>query len=282
VTTSYTGVPLSEARDEGDFGGKAVQLAAAIRAGLPVPPGVALAADWVAAVANHDPSATVALSDFLEFVEGPLAVRSSCVGEDSAAASFAGQHLTKLGVRTAEQLADAVRAVWESGCSEAALAYRRRLGLTDEPRMGVVIQQLVEAEVAGVLFTRNPVTGADERVIEAAWGLGESVVQGMVAPDLYRVGRRGEVLECRVGHKERTVRSLPGGATVAEPVSRHLVGARCLDDAALASLHRLALRCEESFEGPSDIEWALVGRVVNLLQRRRITGIAAWRPISAS
>jgi pyruvate, water dikinase len=201
MTTSYAPVPLAEAFEEEEFGGKAVQLGTAIRAGLPVPPGMALGAGWVAALAARDPTATTALSGLRGGATGPLAVRSSCVGEDSTGASFAGQHLTKLGVRTAEQLADAIRAVWESGCSEAALAYRRRLGLTGEPRMGVVVQQLVEAEVAGVLFTRNPVTGADERVIEAAWGLGESVVQGMVTPDLYRVGRRGEVLERRVGHK---------------------------------------------------------------------------------
>lgn len=282
MTTSCNGVPLAEAREEQDFGGKAVQLGAAIRAGLPVPPGMALGADWATAVAAGEPTAIAALSGLLGRVEGPLAVRSSCVGEDSAGASFAGQHQTKLGARTVEQLADAVKAVWESGCSEAALAYRRKLGLRDQPRMAVVVQQLVEPDVAGVLFTLDPVTGADERVIEAAWGLGESVVQGIVTPDLYRVGRGGEVLERNAGHKERAIRSLPGGSTVAKPVPRRLVDALCLDDAALRSLHGLALRCEESFEGPSDIEWALAGGVVYLLQRRRITGMAAWRPISAS
>jgi pyruvate,water dikinase len=282
VIANSEAVPLAESGAESEFGGKAAQLAAATCAGLPVPRGVALRAELVTAVAAGRPSAIAALSGVRESLDGALAVRSSCVGEDSAEASFAGQHQTKLGIRTAEQLADAVKAVWESGCSEAALAYRRKLGLAEKPRMGVVVQQLVEAEVAGVLFTRNPVTGADERVIEAAWGLGESVVQGTVTPDLYRVGRSGEVLERNAGHKARAIRSLPGGSTAAQPVSRRLVDALCLNDAALRSLHGLALRCEESFEGPSDIEWALAGGVVHLLQRRGITGMAAWPPMSAS
>lgn len=275
MIASHAPVPLADARNESEFGGKAVQLGAAIRAGLPVPPGVALGAGAAAAAAAGEPAATAVLSDLRTSLEGPLAVRSSCVGEDSAGASFAGQHQTRLGVRTAEQLADAVKAVWESGCSEAALAYRRKLGLSDEPRMGVVIQQLVEPKVAGVLFTRNPVTGADERLIEAAWGLGESVVQGIVTPDLYRLSRGGKVLERTAGRKQCAIRARPDGSTVAEPVSPQLVAAPCLSDAQLGSLHRLALRCEESFEGPSDIEWALAGRVVHLLQCRRITRMPA-------
>jgi pyruvate,water dikinase len=119
------------------------------------------------------------------------------------------------------------------------------------------------------------VSGADERLIEAAWGLGESVVQGIVTPDLYRLSRRGEVLERTAGRKERAIRSLPDGSTAAKPVSPRLVDALCLTDAELSSLHALALGCEESFERPSDIEWALAGGVVHLLQRRRITRMPA-------
>lgn len=113
---------------------------------------------------------------------GPLAVRSSWVGEDSAAATFAGQHLARLNVRSLDELVEAVAAVWRSGCSESALAYRRKLGLEDAPRMGVVVQRQLDPDVSGVLFTGHPVTGADERVIEATWGLGEAVVHGLVTP----------------------------------------------------------------------------------------------------
>ena len=189
---SGNAVALGDACDEDDLGGKAVQLGAAIRAGVPVPDGMALPAALVAAVAAGDPAAVAELSVVRDFLPGPLAVRSSCVGEDSAAASFAGQHLTQLNVRSLDQLVVAVAAVWRSGCSESVLAYRRKLGIEGDPTMGVVVQRLVDPEVSGVLFTRHPVTGADERVIEASWGLGEAVVQGLVPPDRYRdePGRR--------------------------------------------------------------------------------------------
>jgi pyruvate, water dikinase len=275
VIAAIVVVPLAEAHDESQFGGKAVQLGAACRAGLPVPPGVALSAGLVETLVAGDPAAAAAFESGLRALDGPLAVRSSAVGEDAAAASFAGQHTTRLNVRRPVQLADAVHAVWQSGRSAGALAYRRKLGLDDAPRMGVVVQQLVEPDVAGVLFTRNPVTGADERLIEAAWGLGEAVVQGLVIPDRYRVSRAGGVLERTAGHKPLAIRARADGSTATEPVAPDLVEALCLGDADLKALHRLARRCEESFEGPSDVEWALAAGSFHLLQRRRITRVAA-------
>lgn len=267
-------VPLAEARDESRFGGKAIQLGAACRAGLPVPPGLALSAGLVGGLVAGEPAAAAAFESVLGALDSPFAVRSSCIGEDSAGASFAGQHATKLNVRTVVQLADAVAAVWQSGRSAGALAYRRKLRLDEEPAMGIVVQQLVDAEVAGVLFTRNPVTGVDERLIEAAWGLGEAVVQGLVIPDRYRVSRSGEVLERTAGHKPIAIRARVDGTTASEPVAPSLIEALCLDNADLQTLHRLARRCEEHFEGPSDIEWALAGGSLYLLQRRRITRMA--------
>lgn len=265
-------VPLAEAREESQFGGKAVQLGAAVRAGLPVPTGIALSVALVETLAGG--AAVDELESILRVLDAPLAVRSSAVGEDAAGASFAGQHVTRLNVRNVPELAQAVAAVWHSAQAEGALAYRRQLGLDAELRMGTVVQELVDADVAGVLFTRHPVTGADERVIEASWGLGEAVVQGLVTPDLYRVSRTGEVLERAAGQKPIAIRVLGQGSTAREPVAPALVGARCLDDAALAALHLLASRCEQSFEGPSDIEWALARGSLYLLQRRPITRIA--------
>jgi pyruvate,water dikinase len=178
---------------------------------------------------------------------GPVAVRSSCVGEDSAAASFAGQHLTRLNVRSLDELVTAVAAVWRSGHSISALAYRRKLGIEDDPRMGVVVQRLLDPQVSGVLFTRHPVTGADERVIEATWGLGEAVVQGLVTPDRYRLSLAGEVLERSPGRKHVAIRARPDALPAAEPVAAHLVDALCLDDRWLARLHSRACRCERHF-----------------------------------
>jgi len=263
--------PLADARDERTFGGKAVQLGAAIRAGLPVPDGVALAADLVEAVARGDRAARATLGEVGDRLAGPLAVRSSAIGEDSDAASFAGQHATVLNVHGVGATARAVEAVWRSGWSESAGAYRRRVGAAGPVRMGVVVQQLVAADVAGVLFTRNPITGADELVIEASWGLGEAVVQGLVVPDLYRVARSGEVIERRPGAKTVAVRRLAGGGTRAETVEPGLVERLCLADAHLRALFHIALGCAEVFgPGPHDIEWAFEAGAPYLLQRRPI------------
>jgi pyruvate,water dikinase len=270
VIASGQAVALGEARDEWELGGKAVQLGAALRAGLTVPEGVALPAALVAAVAAGDPAAIAELAVVRDSLPGLLAVRSSCAGEDSAAASFAGQHLTQLNVRSLDQLVDAVAAVWRSGFSVSALAYRQKLGIEGDPRMGVVVQRLLDPEVSGVLFTCHPVTGADERVIEATWGLGEAVVQSLVTPDRYRMSPAGEVLERGAGRKQVAIRARPDAVT-SEPVAAHLVEALCLDDRRLASLHSLARRCEEAFQGPSDIEWAFTDEDVHLLQRRAIT-----------
>ena len=264
-------VPLADARDERAFGGKAVQLGAAIRAGLPVPDGFALAAGLAEAVARGDRAARATLDEVADRLAGPLAVRSSASGEDSGAASFAGQHATVLNVHGGAATARAVEAVWRSAWSASALAYRRRVGAAGPVRMGVVVQTLVAADVAGVLFTRNPITGADELVVEASWGLGETVVQGLVVPDLYRVARTGEVIERRSGAKDVAVRRLAGGGTRAEPVEPGLVERLCLADAQLRALFRVALRCDEVFgRGPHDIEWAFAAGAPYLLQRRPI------------
>jgi pyruvate, water dikinase len=276
VIASRAAVALADARDESELGGKAVGLGAAIRAGLPVPEGVALPTTLVAAVAAGGPAAAAGLSGVHDALPGPLAVRSSCVGEDSAAASFAGQHLTRLSVRSLDQLVDAVAAIWRSGRSESALAYRRKLGLEGAPSMGVVVQRLLDPEVSGVLFTRHPVTGADERVIEATWGLGEAVVQGLVTPDRYRLSPAGEVLERSPGAKRVAIRPRSDGVASSEPVAAHLIDALCLDDARLARLHALARQCEDAFQAPSDIEWAFTNAAPHLLQRRAITSAVKW------
>jgi pyruvate,water dikinase len=267
-------VALAESVDESCYGGKAAQLAAAIRAGLPVPGGMALPVGFVDAVATGQPDALCKMEESCIALDGPLAVRSSAVGEDSETASFAGQHLTCLNVHPSPPvLADAVRAVRDSAHSGSALAYRQKLGLPSEPRIGVVVQELVDADCAGVLFTRNPANGADEIVIEASWGLGESVVAGLVSPDRFRISREGTVLERTPGMKDIAIRLLPKGGTQEAEVPAERVHALCLDDAQLHELHALAMRCEKIFGGTQDIEWAFAGRTLYLLQRRALTRV---------
>lgn len=273
MTVSAAPVDLADAHEERELGGKAVQLGQALRAGLPVPGGFALPTTFVDAVAAGDEAAVAEVARRYGAIAAPVSVRSSGVGEDSAQTSFAGQHLTVLNVRSAEAVVEAVRAVWESGRTESALMYREMFGVEGEPRIGVVVQRLVEPDTAGVLFTRHPMTGADERVIEASWGLGEAVVGSIVAPDQFRVSRSGEVLERTPGRKDVELRILPDGGVAHDAVPEPRVRALCLDDPALLALHELAARCEDVYGGDQDIEWAIQAGVVHLLQRRPLTAI---------
>ena len=132
----------------------------------------------------------------------PLAVRSSAADEDGADASFAGQHLTLLNVPSVDDVSAAVREIWWSANSDSAITYRQRVGLFTRPSVGVVVQSLLDPDVAGVMFTQNPINEADERLIEASWGLGEVVVAGRVIPDSFRMDRAGAVLERTPGRQE--------------------------------------------------------------------------------
>jgi pyruvate,water dikinase len=264
-------VALHEAHHEPAFGGKAVSLAAALRAGLPVPPGAALGASFVDRAAAGESTATETLLASPHIPDARLAVRSSAVGEDSANASFAGQHATKLNV-TRQQLLDAVRVVWASARTDSALAYRSRKGLPAAPRMGVVVQTLIEPVAAGVLFTRNPMTGAEERVIEAAWGLGEAVVNGSVVPDRVRLDPGGRVLEATAGHKDIKVWYGEGDGTVEVPVEPSRRRELCLSADHVQALHELAARCQGVWGRHLDLEWALgIDGRIYLLQCRPIT-----------
>jgi pyruvate,water dikinase len=264
-------VPLAEAGDTSVFGSKAVGLGDAIRDGLPVPPGVALSGPVVEAVASEDERVIVQVAQAIRDLPAPLAVRSSAVDEDGKDASFAGQHLTLLNVPSADEVPSALREIWWSANSDSAITYRERVGLFTRPSVGVVIQSLLDPDVAGVMFTENPVTGADECVIEASWGLGEAVVAGLVIPDTYRVDRAGQVLERTPGLKRTAIRSLPDGGTVEEDVPADRAEQLSLDDDRLEALSRLARRCEKVYGKARDIEWAFADGTLYLLQCRAVT-----------
>lgn len=267
-------VALHEAYDAELFGPKAEQLGAAIRAGLPVPGGFALSHELVARVtAGSEEVAALFAMIAPRCDDGTIwAVRSSAVGEDSPSTSFAGVHLSVLGVRGADAIVQAIRDVHASAADAGAAAYRDKLGLEATTAMAVLVQELVPAEAAGVLFTRNPITGADERVIEASWGLGEAVVSGLVTPDRFVLDRSGRLCEQQLGEKDLAIRWAPGGGTCEEQVPEALVAAPCLTAGDLASLHALAVRCDEAFASPEhDIEFAICSGTVQLLQRRPIT-----------
>lgn len=226
-----------------------------------------------------------------------VAVRSSGTAEDLAEASFAGLHDTFLNVRGEEAVIAAVGGCWASLWTARAAAYRYRNGIRDvgEVRMAVVVQEMVEPQVSGVMFTANPITAAtDELVINASWGLGESVVQGSVTPDEYTVKvvrplaigferryRSTEPASLRVkqvvvGSKETRMVRDPATAqgSVTQDVPEAERALRTLTDEQAIELADLGRRVQKLYgELPQDIEWALRDGEFFLLQARPITGV---------
>jgi pyruvate,water dikinase len=205
----------------------------------------------------------------LGVAEPLFAVRSSGIGEDGTAASYAGLHETELGVAPGG-IEAAVRRCWASLWSAPALAYRVRRGLPlDGGGMAVVVQSLVPADASAVVFTRHPVTRTDDIVITAVRGLGESMVAGTVTPDTLVLDRRTlEVVDFAPGDRGSRLVASDGGGVVEVPDP---AADAALDGTLLADLAELALRVEGGFGAPVDIEAAAAGGRWFLLQARPIT-----------
>ncbi len=251
-------------------GGKGLSLGLMAAAGLPVPPGFCITSESHRRDRRGGISTSLRqsiLEAYRALRSGLVAVRSSATAEDGAVASFAGQQETILGVSGEADVCDAVAKCWASLDSERAKAYREKQGV-GEMAMAVVIQKLVPAEVAGVLFTHDPLAPhSDRMLIEASWGLGESVVSGRVTPDRFVVNRdSGQALERHLGRKtiERT-------AEGEREVSTERQSQLCLNDEQLLKLAELGRRVEEFYHQPRDVEWAWAGGQFWLLQARPIT-----------
>src|SRR6185312_14708360 len=189
----------------------------------------------------------------------PVAVRSSATAEDLPFASFAGQQDTYLNIVGGAAVLDAVRRCWASLWTDRAVAYRATNGIDHRTvRLAVVIQRMVDASVAGVLFTANSVTGRRKQaVIDASPGLGEAVVSGAVNPDHFVVNTdSGDIVSRRLGDKRLAVRALPGGGT--ERVAQPDGGDRaCVTDDEVRALASLGDRVEALYGAPQDIEWVI-------------------------
>jgi pyruvate, water dikinase len=190
----------------------------------------------------------------------PLAVRSSATTEDADDASFAGLQDTYLWVIGADAVEQQVRACWASLYSVPSIAYRRRQGIPEAGvAMAVVVQRMVDARCAGVMFTRSPTTGdRSVIVIEGAWGLGSAVVSGEVTPDRFVVGKiTGEISVREL--RDKHVRHVPRaeGGTVEEETPADLREAPCVSDDELMQLRELGRRIEKHYGRPQDIEWAI-------------------------
>src|SRR3954454_7136383 len=201
----------------------------------------------------------------------PVAVRSSACAEDSETASYAGQQETYLHVRGAGPVSDRVRDCWASFFSERAIFYRRQKGSLDDLGMAVVVQRMVRAEVAGVLFTCDPVQGRRDRmVVEAVLGLGEAAVSGHVTPDHYVLKRDGTVRKAHVAQQPVAVMPLEEGGVEERELGPE-GGEQKLGEEQLRELARIGDDLEQRLGGPQDIEWALEGGELYVLQARPVT-----------
>lgn len=264
-------------------GGKGRQLGQLHRYGLPVPDFFVIPAAWSRQRSKGVPPD---LQQRLQaellargWLDTPLAVRSSAVGEDAAAASFAGIYLSRLNVAGPEALVQALAEVWASLDTPSAAAYRQRLRIDDEPAMAVVVMPLLAAEASGIAFTCDPVCGRDDRmVVHAHWGLGEALVGGEAAGDEYVFAEDTidvwRLIESRSGSKATMSLPAPGGGTQRLPVPHEQARRRVLDGAQAESLAALlrdaAVACD--FVAPFyDLEWVWDGGQFWLTQARPVT-----------
>jgi phosphohistidine swiveling domain-containing protein len=205
----------------------------------------------------------------------PVAVRSSATAEDLPNLSFAGQQETYLNMRGEAQVLDAVKRCWASLWTARAISYRIRNHITpEEVSLAVVVQELVPADAAGIMFTANPMTGKHNQImINAAWGLGEAIVDGLVTPDTVVVDKNsGTIVASEINEKDvMTVRTLTG--THEEPVPEDQRRQAVLSPAQATELARIGMLIEQLYEQPMDIEWALKDGHFFIVQARPITSL---------
>ena len=204
-----------------------------------------------------------------------MAVRSSATAEDLPEASFAGQQETYLNISGKEALLNAIQKCWASLWTGRAIAYRIRQRISpDNIALAVVVQLLVQADAAGVMFTANPLNGRrEEALINAAWGLGESIVSGSVTPDMIAVDKStGHTLRRQTASKQvMTVRSATG--TWEQPVPDSKKNTPALSDGQVAELTAYGVQIESLYKTPMDIEWALGEGKFAIVQARPITAL---------
>ena len=252
-------VPLADAREEPRFGAKATGLGAAVRSGLPVPPGYrAVGLDRQRGGRGAATRHRAGLVTAARSLAGPLAVRSSAATRTARRRASPASTFTLLNVPEAGDVPAAIREIWWSANSDSAITYRQRVGLF-RPSVGVVVQSLLDPDVAGVMFTQNPINEADERLIEASWGSARSSSPAASSPTASAWDRAGAVRERTPGLKKIAIRAAADGGTVEESVARELVGQLCLDDDQLAQLNALPGSASSCTRRHATIEWAFAG-----------------------
>jgi pyruvate,water dikinase len=204
-----------------------------------------------------------------------ISIRSSAVSEDSLKASFAGLHDTFLNIKSEDELIlENIKKCWASLFNERAVVYRIKKEIPLLEGMAVVIQEMIPAEVSGTAFTAHPDTGDKNAIIiESSWGIGESIVSGLVTPDRYIVNKRNfKVIEKIIGRKKITVRTDKGGiARIDTPDDK--MNAFSLRDTSIENITKVCLNIENAFKYPQDIEWCIHKNKIWILQSRAITSL---------
>ncbi len=273
--------------DEQLIGAKARNLSILIGAGHAVPPFFVVTADAFASAATASPGARSIPAPLLREIEDAaaerwtdqtyLAVRSSAVGEDSADLSYAGQLVSFLFVRRSD-LAECILGVWQSAFSERVSAYRKHNGVHGEfPRVAVIIQEMIAADISGVAFGIDPVSGDRSAVvISAVYGLGEGLVSGELDADTYLV-RRGGTVESNIAQKHhQVVFDRHGGRfTTTESLPAELCTSPTLTPTWIEEIAAATRRLGTLFGRPQDVEWCIAENRLYLLQSRPVTGLAS-------
>ncbi|HNT23673.1 MAG TPA: PEP/pyruvate-binding domain-containing protein [Anaerolineales bacterium] len=270
----------SAAHDPGRVGGKAANLSR-LAAKYPVPPGFCLEArlddggSLLEYAGGRVMQAYHGLGRRCGCRRPSVAVRSSAVDEDGRQASFAGQHESYLNVVGSKPVARAVQRCVDSAHTERAQAYRNMHGLSSNASVAVLIQQFILADVSAVVFSADPVSGRrTEIVINATWGLGESLVGGTVTPDLYRVQKATlDLVDQQLADKTYMTIACPEG-TREVPVPRAMQTEPTLNLEQVKDLARLALALEKYMGWPVDLECAFQQGRLYLLQCRPITTLS--------
>ncbi len=203
-----------------------------------------------------------------------VAVRSSATTEDLSTASFAGQQETYLNIKGNKDLLEAIKKCWASLFTARAVYYRTKKGFSHEHSfIAVIVQKMVNSEKSGVTFTVNPLTNnKNEMIIEAVFGLGEGIVSGTVEPDNYVVDKKTlRVLRKRIGNKKISFLRSSTGETIKKELPEKVWGQEVLDSHELRSVANYAVRIEEHYKWPQDIEWAIEGGKVYIVQSRPVT-----------
>ena len=201
-----------------------------------------------------------------------VAVRSSATAEDLADASFAGQQDTYLNVKGSKELIDKIKKCFASLFTARATYYRNKKGFEhDKVQLSVIIQKMIDSDKSGVIFSKDPSYKNDNIIIEAVYGLGEGIVSGQINPDNFIVSRDLEILETKIGNKKIAITRDSSGKKEIAKLKPEKALTKCLKDYEIKKLAEYAIKLEEHYQKPQDIEFAIEGDNIYIVQTRPIT-----------